>query len=211
MIIERFHSWYAFIPPQRSIVMIYRHVLFSRWCSSLEWLLANRILQWFLWFTIHTGWWFGTLLFFHILGMSSSQSIFIFFREVQPENQHMSLYFMEIRLSDLNISQMHHLAGPNGLVWLDVFSHLISLYQLHINIIIIINISLCRIDTHHYVESSCIITSCIPYSSIFHIPWYHDRIHNNILIPSIYIYIHIHTLYIYIHIYIPKDPITFWR
>ena len=35
-----------------------------------------------------TGWWFGTsILFSHILGMSSSQLTFIFFRGVQTTNQ----------------------------------------------------------------------------------------------------------------------------
>jgi hypothetical protein len=34
------------------------------------------------------GWWFGTFgYFFHILGMSSSQLIFIFFRGVETTNQ----------------------------------------------------------------------------------------------------------------------------
>ena len=35
-----------------------------------------------------SGWWFGTwLLFFHILGISSSQLTFIFFRGVETTNQ----------------------------------------------------------------------------------------------------------------------------
>jgi hypothetical protein len=36
-----------------------------------------------------SGWWFGTwLLFFHILGISSSQLTFIFFRGVETTNQY---------------------------------------------------------------------------------------------------------------------------
>ena len=34
-----------------------------------------------------SGWWFGTFLFFHILGMSSSQLTFIFFRGVELNHQ----------------------------------------------------------------------------------------------------------------------------
>ena len=42
-----------------------------------------------------TGWWFGTsILFSHILGISSSQLTFIFFRGVQTTNQSMVVVFL---------------------------------------------------------------------------------------------------------------------
>ena len=42
-----------------------------------------------------TGWWFGTcyLLFFHILGISSSQVTFIFFRGVETTNQYLYVFY----------------------------------------------------------------------------------------------------------------------
>ena len=59
----------------------------EKWWFSIVTLVYQRVI-------IVPGWWFGTFLFFHMLGMSSSQLTFIFFRGVGiPPTSLDSLFF----------------------------------------------------------------------------------------------------------------------
>ena len=72
------------------IMSLHHQICLWLWiCYGIQPAKKQQVHQWIMFLVEKlSGWWFGTsILFSHILGMSSSQLTFIFFRGAQTTNQ----------------------------------------------------------------------------------------------------------------------------